>query len=122
MIEGKKYRFTDEQIKPLAPNRGECMASDMITVDGYKVGFMYRQKPDFEGDSGWRFLTGFETDQYMDQAENFGLFDLNWIVNCDPEILPCLDFPVDSAFGRDPASGNRFVEIEDFDAGDEESA
>lgn len=121
MIPGKKYRFTDAELKPLALNRGSCYASDMITVEQFKVGFLYRQEPDFEGDSGWRFLTGFETDQYMAKGENFGLFDLNMLVNCDPEILPYLDNPVGSAFGRDPSQGNRFVEIEDFDIADEEN-
>ena len=111
MIEGKKYRFTDEQIKPLALNRGSCFASDMITVEGFKVGFLYREEPDFEGDSGWRFLTGFEPDQYMERGENFALFDVNWFVNCDPEILEWLDHPTGSAFGRDPGQGNRFVEV-----------
>ncbi|MDR0390273.1 MAG: DUF2185 domain-containing protein [Planctomycetaceae bacterium] len=109
----KKYRFTEDQIKPLALNFGSCYASDMITVESFKVGFLYRQEPEFEGDSGWRFLTGFETDQYMDNNNNFAKFDVNWIVNCDPEILPYLDKPVGSAFGRDPSKGNIFVEVKD---------
>lgn len=120
MIAGKKYRFTDDRIQPLALGRGSCFASDMITVEGFKVGFLYRQEPDFDGDSGWRFLTGLETDQYMDNAKNFALFDVNWIVNCDPEIIDLLDKPVGSAFGRDPSVGNKFVEIKEFDPSDEE--
>lgn len=120
MIEGKQYRFTEEQIKPLALNRGSCMASDMITVEGFKVGFLYRQEPDFEGDSGWRFLTGFETDAYMERAENFARFDVNWLVNCDPEILPFLDHSPGSAFGRDPSVGNKFIEILDVDVSDDD--
>ncbi|MDR2170202.1 MAG: DUF2185 domain-containing protein [Planctomycetaceae bacterium] len=111
--ENKKYRFTDDQIKPLALDRGSCYASDMITVESFKVGFLYRQEPEFEGDSGWRFLTGFETDKYIDDASNFAKFDVNWIVNCDPEILPYLDNPAGSAFGRDPSQGNRFIEVKD---------
>ncbi|MDR1923433.1 MAG: DUF2185 domain-containing protein [Planctomycetaceae bacterium] len=120
MIPNKKYRFSEDQIKPLALGRGSCFASDMITVEAFKVGFLYRQESDFEGDSGWRFLTGFESDQYMDDGKNFALFDINWIVNCDPEILPYLDEPVGSAFGRDPSQGNKFVEVKDFDTKDEE--
>lgn len=120
MLEGKQYRFTQDQIKPLVSEQGKCFASDMITVEAFKVGFMYRQEPDFQGDSGWRFLTGFETDQYMAKPEHFALFDVNWIVNCDPEILPLLDKPVGSAFGRDPSKGNIFVEVKDFDTSDEE--
>lgn len=120
MLTGKNYRFTNDEIKPLAPGRGTCFASDMITVERFKVGFLYRQNPDFDGDSGWRFLTGFESDEYMNRGDNFALFDVNWIVNCDPEILEFLDSPVGSAFGRDPSVGNKFVEIKDFDVSDEE--
>jgi hypothetical protein len=120
MTVGKKYRFTEKsELKPLALNRGTCYASDMITVEGFKVGFLYRQEPDFNGDSGWRFLTGFETDHYMEQSGNFGLFDVNIIANCDPEIVDYLDQPVGSAFGRDPSVGNKFTEIKDFDTTDE---
>lgn len=115
----KKYRFTEQELQPLALNRGACYASDMITVEGFKVGFLYRQEPDFDGDSGWRFLTGFESDRYMEEGANFGLFDVNMIVNCDPEILDYLDHPVGTAFGRNPSVGNKFVEIEDFDPSDD---
>jgi hypothetical protein len=107
----KKYRFTEEQIKPLALNLGSCYASDLITVESFKVGFLYRQEPESDDDSGWRFLTGFETDQYISNPANFAKFDVNWIANCDPEILPFLTKPIGSAFGRDPSKGNIFVEI-----------
>jgi hypothetical protein len=115
----KQYCFTEERLKPLALNRGKCYASDMITVERFKVGFLYRQEPDFEDDSGWRFLTGFESDQYIGQKENFGLFDVNMIANCDPEIIEYLDEPVGSTFGRDPSVGNKFVEIKDTDSENE---
>lgn len=118
--DSKKYRFSEEELQPLALDRGACFASDMITVDGFKVGFLYRQDPDFDGDSGWRFLTGFESDEYMENGDNFGLFDLNLIANCDPEVLELLDRPAGSAFGRDPSVNNRFVEIEDFDTTDDD--
>ncbi|MDR2346399.1 MAG: DUF2185 domain-containing protein [Planctomycetaceae bacterium] len=114
MTTNKQYRFTTDQLKPLALNHGTCYASDMITVEAFKVGFLYRQSPENEFDSGWRFLTGFETDQYLDNTANFAKFDVNWIANCDPEILPYLNKPVGSAFGRDPSKGNKFIEIEDF--------
>ena len=120
MTTNKKYRFSEQELKPLALGRGACFASDMITVECFKVGFLYRQEPDFEGDSGWRFLTGFETDQYMADGANFGLFDINMIVNCDPEVLEFLDRPVGSAFGRDPATDNKFVEYPEFDTNDDE--
>jgi hypothetical protein len=98
----KRFKLTKEEIKPLALGHGSCVASDMITVDGELVGFMYREDPDAEidSDSGWRFMSGFESDEYANIAENFSFYDVNTIANCDPEIIPLLTAPIGSAFER----------------------
>ena len=57
--------FKEIEIKALAEGRGACFATDMITCDGEPVRFMYREPPDNEVDSGWRFTSGLETDQYL---------------------------------------------------------
>jgi hypothetical protein len=101
----KKFRLRADQIRPLAPNRGGCLATDMITVDGRPVGFMYREKPDNEVDSGWRFLSGLESDEYMKNPENHAAFDVNTIANFDPSIISLLDSAVGSEFARDEDSG-----------------
>ncbi len=87
-------------MRPLAEGRGSCIASDRITVDGKGVGFMYREPPDDPIDSGWRFLSGEETQGYVDQPANLALYDLNTIANYDPGIISLLDAPVGSAFRR----------------------
>ncbi len=43
----KQFKIPGSEIKPLAEGHGGCFATDMITVDGQKVGYMYREKPDF---------------------------------------------------------------------------
>ena len=43
---GKKFALAAAQIKPLVTNRGGCIATDLITVGGQKVGYMIRDKPD----------------------------------------------------------------------------
>lgn len=53
----KQFFLPEDQIKPLATGHGPCIASDMITVEGHKVGHMYRDPPD-GGTSGWVFLVG----------------------------------------------------------------
>lgn len=108
----KKFALRADQIKPLAENYGGCFATDMITVDGRKVGYMYREEPDNDVDSGWRFMSGRESDDYMDDAANHGVYDVNTIANYDPEIIPFLDAPIGSAFERKNGKG-RFVEVED---------
>jgi hypothetical protein len=83
----------------------------MITVDGRKVGFMYREEPSNEIDSGWRFMSGLESQEFMDEPTNHSVYDVNTIANYDPQIIPLLDAPVGSAFERDPDSG-QFVEVD----------
>lgn len=100
----KVFKLKAEQIRPLATGLGGCIASDMITVRGKPVGFMYREKPDSEMDSGWRFTSGLEDQDYMDEADNHGVYDVNTIANYDPSIIPLLDSPVGSVFERTPGT------------------
>ena len=115
MTEGGHYRFklSKEEIRPLATGRGGCIASNKITVDGFPVRFMYREEPDNDVDSGWRFLSGFEDDAYMSNAENHGVYDVNTIANYDPSIIPFLDAPCGSVFEKTPES-EVFVAVEDW--------
>ena len=41
----KKFLLTANEIRPIATGYGSCFASDHITVEGHKVGFMYREEP-----------------------------------------------------------------------------
>ncbi len=99
------FRLARNRIRDLARGHGACFASDRITVDGMKVGFCYREAPDFEADGGWRFFAGDESEEYTDCEENFAIYDINTIANYDPDIIPLLDAPEGSAFQRDGERG-----------------
>ena len=73
-------------------------------VDGAKVGYMYREQPDKSLDSGWRFFAGDESQEYADNPDNFGIYKLNTVCNYDQTIIPFLDAPYGSAFGRVPGT------------------
>ncbi len=109
----KPFRRRAGQIRPLAVGHGGCFASKLITCEGHKVGYMYREERDFSEDSGWRFLAGCESDEFMDNPKNHGVYDVNTIANYDPDIIPFLDAPVGTAFERANGTGP-LVEIEDF--------
>ena len=96
----KTFKIPGEQIKRLIPEMGGCLASDRITIDGMKVGYMYREAPDKDNDSGWRFFSGDETQEYADNPDNFAIYEVNTICNYDPAIIPFLDAPHGEAFGR----------------------
>ncbi len=110
MSKNKQFRLQADQIQSLAEGYGACIASDAITVDGEKVGFMYREDADNDVDSGWRFMSGTESDEFLDNPDNLGLYDVNTIANYDQDIIPLLDSPSGTAFERDAESGE-FVEV-----------
>ena len=96
---------------------GGCLASDRITVDGLPVGYMYREIPDEDRqfgkyDSGWRFLSGDEDDEYANNPEKIGIYSLNTICNYSPDIMPFLHAPYGTAYGRD---GNGIFQKESFE-------
>jgi len=97
----KKFKLAAADIKPLKLGLGACIASDRITVEGLPVRFMYRQQPTHPEDSGWNFFSGIdEDDEYMNNPDNFAIYDVNTIANYDPTILPFVDSPVGSVFER----------------------
>jgi hypothetical protein len=110
----KSYRIKAEEIRPLATGVGGCIATDMITVEGRKVAFMYREAPDNDVDSGWRFMSGYESDEYMDDPGNHGVYDCNTIANYDSDIIPLLNAPIGSAFERPNGTGP-LTQVHDFD-------
>jgi len=111
----KPFRIRPDQIRPIATGYGGCIATDMITCGGRKVGFMYREETGRDLDSGWRFMSGFESDDYMNDTGNHAVYDVNTIANYDPDIIPFLDAPVGTAFERENGIG-QFVEVHDFES------
>lgn len=94
---------------------GGCIATDMITCGGCKVAFMYREESSLDQDSGWRFMSGHESDEYMNNPDNHAIYDVNTIANYDPDIIPFLHAPVGAAFERENGTGP-FIEVHDFDS------
>jgi hypothetical protein len=109
-----KFKLKPEEIKEVIPSMGSCIASDKITVEGLLVGFMYREDPQDENDSGWRFIAGSETQDYIDDPVNSMIFEVNVIANYDPAIIPYLQLPIGSELER-LSSTDQFVKIKKED-------
>ena len=97
----KKYLLSKEDIKEVTDLKGSCIASDRITVNGKKVGYMYRETPTNEVDSGWRFLAGDEDEEYTNNPDNFEIYELNTICNYDEDIIPYLTETVGTKLEKD---------------------
>lgn len=101
----KPFNIPKDHIRPLIPNMGACIATDRILINGLKVGYMYRDQPDRDDDSGWVFLAGDESQEYLDDQWNSGIYSVNTICNYDPEIIPLIHEDPGSAFERHPTTG-----------------
>ncbi len=100
----RNYHAKAEDVKHLLSDWKDadgCIATNRITVEGCKVGYCYREKPDGGWDSGWRFTAGDESEAYMDDPNNAEIYKLNTICNDDPDIILLLNIPVPCAFERD---------------------
>lgn len=76
-----------------------------ILHDGLPIWFLYRETPDEEQDSGWRFTAGDESDDYMADSDNSSYVSLGAVLARDDSVIHLLDEPAGSAFRRDEASG-----------------
>ena len=117
----RDYHVKAEDVKSLLPDwKGAdgCIATNRITVEGCKVGYCYREKPDGDWDSGWRFTAGDESEEYMDDPNNAGIYKLNTICNDDPDIIPLLNTPAPCAFERD--ENGVFQQIKDWKPDEDE--
>ena len=111
-MSNKEFIIDPEQIKDLIKPMGYSIVSNMISQDGMPVSFMYREEPFDEEDSGWRFLSGTETEEYLDEDTNSKAISVNAVANHDPAIIPYLRKPEDTAWER-VADSDEFTQSED---------
>lgn len=85
-----------------------CFATNMIMEDGQQVNYMYRERPDSPRDSGWRFFSGYESQEYVDDLANTQVYPVAFVVERTPDIIPHLAAPTGSQFER---TGEHFVPV-----------
>ena len=77
-----------------------AVVSRLIMKEGWDVGWLCREEPDNDGDSGWRIFAGAEDEDDLDKPGSFSRQPLEAVVDLDPTIEGFLDSPVGSAFER----------------------
>ena len=93
--------FNDNKENFVMEKFGYVMATKMLVDGRRKVRFMYRETPDGPQDSGWRFFCGDEDNEYVNNPENIGIYDINTLLGIDKSILPYLQATEGSAFERE---------------------
>jgi len=114
MFEKKTAVTTVRNPSASAPLGRECLASKMISVEGKPVSLMYRVEPLNATDSGWKFFSGLEDDEYITNLRNIDIVDLDAIAEKNSGIISLLSAPVNTAFERNEETGE-FLPVFDFE-------
>jgi hypothetical protein len=88
-----------------------CFVTRRVLYDGEPAGYLYREEPDEDEDSGWRITAGDESQAYMDDSSNIAVVSLGAVLREDDSIVKLLDAPVGTAYVLSPETGD-FEEAE----------
>lgn len=80
---------------------GLCFVTKRVLEDGAPVGYLYREEPDNDDDSGWRFTANDESDAYVNDSANVALVSLGAVLSVHDRYIGLLDSPAGSAFAFD---------------------
>lgn len=83
-----------------------CYVTRRVIDDAQLVGYLYREEPDDDEDSGWRITANDESKDYMDDAKNLAYVSLGVVLNLDDSFIDFLDEPAGSAYVRNPDTGH----------------
>ncbi len=65
----------------------KALISENCFKQGGIIRFIYREKPDRDEDSGWRFLSAEESNAEMNDPGNVRLCNVYWLLDRDPTLL-----------------------------------
>jgi hypothetical protein len=85
---------------PTKPYWPRCFVSRRVLYDGVRVGYLYRESPDGDKDSGWRMMAGDESDEYINDSGNLSFVSLGAVLRVDASIVGLLETPAPCAFVR----------------------
>ena len=88
-----------------------CFVTNRVLKDGARIGYLYREPPDADDDSGWRFTANDESTEYMEDERNSAYVSLGAVLSKDDSVLSLLSSPEGSAFVRG-ANGDEFVAVD----------
>jgi hypothetical protein len=115
IIEFEHKHIIDHDLEIYEPNlvdkyHKRCYVNNQILYEGELVNYLYREEPldDDEDkeyiDSGWCLMTGNETDEYMNNNNNFSYVSLGAVLSRDESFIEVLDDEIGSHYNRNNES------------------
>lgn len=93
-FKGNRDNYTAIKSKKILLNL-KAIVSKRITDEGWKVGYMERNNPHDEDDSGWVFFAGNESREYTLDYRNMALINIGTVCQLfDPNIFKYVDMPI----------------------------
>lgn len=93
------------------------IVSRQVSEHQAAVGFLYREMPAFEQDSGWRIFSGTEGDDFIDDVTNFDTMLLSKVLQLYPEIVPLMNQAAGAWAWSDETE--QFVVVDDWQSENE---
>jgi hypothetical protein len=90
-----------------------ALVSKMYFENNGIIKFLYREKPDNKGDSGWRMFTGSEDDDYANDPQNIKMIKVGYLLDKDPSLLEPLKNGYNVAYERDNEKA-KWKKVEDW--------
>lgn len=115
IIEFEHKHIIDHDLEIYEPNlvdkyNNRCYVNNQILYEGEFVNYLYREEPleddedkDFI-DSGWCLMTGNETDEYMNNKNNFSFVSLGAVLSRDESFIEVLEDEIGSYYKRNNES------------------
>lgn len=97
-LESKKYYMPMIERKKLWEMT--AIVSKKVREEGWKISYGMREEPTREGDSGWYFCVGNESDDYLDNADNFELWKIGSVLMFDQTLNELITVPYGTAIIR----------------------
>ncbi len=97
-LESKKYYMPMIERKKLWEMT--AIVSKKVRAEGWKISYGVRGKPTREGDSGWFFSVGNETDDYVNDASNLELWKIGSVLMYNQALNEFITAPYGTAIIR----------------------
>jgi hypothetical protein len=111
-IEFEHKHIIDHDLEVREPNLvdkyyNRCIVTNRILHENAPINYIYREEPmekdedrDYE-DTGWRILSGDESQEYMDNPKNLSFVSLGAVLNHDDSFIELLESKIGASFERD---------------------
>ena len=111
VIEFEHKHIIDHDLEISEPNLvnkyyDRCFVNNQILYEGESPNYLYREESmedDEERDyvdTGWRIMTGKETDEYMENGDNFSFVSLGAVLSRDDSFIEILESEIGSTYER----------------------